>query len=959
MRRKLYLFLLTSYWWSLIGHTQNVAINTTGTAAGSANMFEVTQANAAANMVAVYAINSSVFAGTEYGFKALASGASTTNIAGYFSATNGTTNNYAGIFDQGNVGIGITSPVYKLDILTNLRISSAGQNSNIQMRGGSDGTNSSSLYLYNPANQLGTLLSDGTYNSYINAFSTTNLGVGTSTPTAKLEVNGTMRIIGPSGRLLFDIGAMDATLSGIAMGYGTTYNGTAMTNSGFLQAETQGTTYRSFLVNPLGGNVCIGTTVSAGKLTVAGNVQTNAACLSPGIWMENSVTGTAGGIDGILSRGTLIAPANNYWAAPFVSNLGTYNTGAGLTGLAFYCAYLDAGSWTKTGTGTIDNAYALVATAPSIGTNNYAAIFTGGNVGIGLTNPTAKLQVAGGILRTNTRMSNSQVYPTGHGGDPFYIDPTWSNSELQAYFNSANVQWYSDATAPAGSCIQITGSVNVGGAYNSGVPYIPIDQNASYYMECWIKSNVASAHYMGSIEYDENLANPSGNPGSYGYWVMSNTATNSSWVKVSATISGFGGAVGQFQAGKKYWTPLALFNYGFPGSTCYISGWRVTELKSTAVASGSGNYIQNQTAADQVSGFRINGNGLFNGGSVGIGTTSPGTLLEVKGTGASLMRLTASSGRANLILTGDVGNTQGPQILFQKQNVTEFAIYDYNGAAKLTIWDAATGNDAFSIMGGKTTVGNGSGISGNSSLNVYGNAGIGTGYIGTAAPANGLIVEGNVGIGVLAPGRALEVVGSGVGQHTAMFKNTGLYGIALGACNGQTYGSIQGTSTALGTNTNMVLQESGGNVGIATNNPAEKLEVNGNIKFTADASIISKAPYTVHSTDPNAGCPGARAANTDLWTMSITLTRSSQVLLTGDIIRYALGRADLQLYIDGGFLSQTATNTGTVTDWVGAHVQWTGTIAAGTHTVSLRSPVANVWGCTGTWGSMDAVIFEH
>ena len=53
----------------------------------------------------------------------------------------------------------------------------------------------------------------------------------------------------------------------------------------------------------------------------------------------------------------------------------------------------------------------------------------------------------------------------------------------------------------------------------------------------------------------------------------------------------------------------------------------------TAVAGGggggSGSFIQNQTASDQSAGFRINGNGLFNGGEVGIGTTAPTTPLHV------------------------------------------------------------------------------------------------------------------------------------------------------------------------------------------------------------------------------------------------------------------------------------------------------------------------------------------
>ena len=155
-------------------------------------------------------------------------------------------------------------------------------------------------------------------------------------------------------------------------------------------------------------------------------------------------------------------------------------------------------------------------------------------------------------------------------------------------------------------------------------------------------------------------------------------------------------------------------------------------------------------------------------GNVGIGNTSPVALLDIKGTNATAhLRVTSNSGRASLVLTSDVGNTSGPIITWAKQNVGEFAMYTYNGAAKLAIVDAATGNDAFSIMGGKTTIGNGSGISGNSSLNVYGNASIGLTYIGTAAPANGLIVEGNVGVGTIAPTSKLQVVGLPVYANNA------------------------------------------------------------------------------------------------------------------------------------------------------------------------------------------------
>jgi hypothetical protein len=210
-------------------------------------------------------------------------------------------------------------------------------------------------------------------------------------------------------------------------------------------------------------------------------------------------------------------------------------------------------------------------------------IDAGGNVGIGtITTSTGKLTVSGEVLRTNTRIDNAEKYPVSHssnGNNLFTIDPTWTNAELQTYFNSTNVQWIADATAPAGYAIQITGAVNVGGEYNSGFPYIPVETGVDYYMECWIRSSSGTdRHYMGSNEYNESFTSLGGNPGSYGYWVMSNTLTPTGWTKVSGYIRGFdASATGKFELGTKYWTPMALFNYGTNG-TSYISGWKVTKL---------------------------------------------------------------------------------------------------------------------------------------------------------------------------------------------------------------------------------------------------------------------------------------------------------------------------------------------------------------------------------------------
>lgn len=142
-----------------------------------------------------------------------------------------------------------------------------------------------------------------------------------------------------------------------------------------------------------------------------------------------------------------------------------------------------------------------------------------------------------------------------------------------------------------------------------------------------------------------------------------------------------------------------------------IGGW--TRIDG---AKDNDNFIQNQTSSDQVAGFRINGNGLFNGGNVGIGTTSPAEKIHV------------SAGNNSYALFGPNSSWNS---------------YLYVGA----------GPD-------KTASGRAQAISTNGNLHL--DAGTGQQiYIGYYNSSNTFIAAGggNVGIGNTSPGARLDVSG--------------------------------------------------------------------------------------------------------------------------------------------------------------------------------------------------------
>ena len=204
----------------------------------------------------------------------------------------------------GNVGIGTTSPASKLEVY-----------------GGNSGTNDVDRYVRfkasngekrfdfymggtGNASSLGMYTSDGTTkNIQISAggtsyFNAGNVGIGETSPSAKLQVVGTTGLPATSGT------AFTGTMRLNVSGYGTVLDFGSVgpaTGTQWLQATDKADLSITYplLLNPNGGNVGIGTTSPAQNLHVIGN-----------IYSVNS--GTDGGQIRLANSG---GGSNWYWAA--------------------------------------------------------------------------------------------------------------------------------------------------------------------------------------------------------------------------------------------------------------------------------------------------------------------------------------------------------------------------------------------------------------------------------------------------------------------------------------------------------------------------------------------------------------------------------------------------------------------------------------------------------------------
>ena len=344
----------------------------------------------------------------------------------------------------GNVGIGTTSPTYKFNVVSNavagkqnlaaidrtaqnfvtftnpqystdasmgllLRVfpqSDARQGAGIIASGGSNNaTTDLDLFVTTSPDGLGGTSYSAIKINGLNG----NVGIGTTTPGAKLEVNGNIKLSSTAGSTAtpsniwlgndYSNGATRDKLKIYLFNSGTEQYGFSVGASGDVQYHSN--VFHDFYVNNgnvmrinSSGNVGIGTTTPGAKLDVIGNARATTLSTTSGLGLN---VGAYAYLSQTIS-GVMTFLGHNVRASDSVANTAIVQNGGWISSLIKM--YYNEGITFHTDTTT----YAAGATYP-FATNEKMRIQTNGNVGIGTSSAFSRFTVSGALSASTSQMS--------------------------------------------------------------------------------------------------------------------------------------------------------------------------------------------------------------------------------------------------------------------------------------------------------------------------------------------------------------------------------------------------------------------------------------------------------------------------------------------------------------------------------------------------------------------------
>jgi len=712
------------------------------------------------------------------------------------------------IRDNGNVGIGTTSPTEKLEIEDgNLLINPSGSRSTAHnglllgfnrysggtqagLYGASDGkvqNSDGNLYIaprninsgngsyiqlgqrdsdtashkgtviitagaYNTNSQTGDiLLNYGTSDRVTLDGATGNVGIGTTSPLTNLHVANT----GGAAQLSLERTDTSDTLKLVI---GSSY-GYLQNTTGPLSLGATGGSQQVYIATD--GDVGIGTTSPNQKLTVSGSISIN----------KNA----------------------EYLYAKTSTDSNVRMLGINSSDVA-YVGPIDAGPVTTHFNASSTSTAAYFYTSGSI----KMSIGSTGNVGIGTTSPSAKLDVNGGINVTQ----NSYINWGGGSrivGQSSYLRLQTSSQDRISITNTGNVGI--GTTSPSQKLEVRDGNILASGSNSkvalgtaTGIPRIYSNANEDLLL--------ATANQSGSVVY---LQDSDGRVG---------IGTSSPQKKL--TVAGAVSASAYYGDGSNL-TGITTSD----GLADILNN--NNEAGGNAIDMGSGDITQvgevqattfNGTTAS-LAYVTSSGAGLHIDANVGIGTTSPDEKLHVAGNAKASNYYVAS----NIIHTGDVDT----QIKFASNNIK----FDTGGSQRLELSNDGTvkiGNSANNTYGLRFQRENSS-VPQDSHF-----------YSPTNNSPSAFFIEGGYWTGEAAG--TVTAANSGYAYYERYFGN--------GSANSyKHFGFVNSTGAFTGTDmTASLALKSNGNVGIGTTSPSYQLDVNGSSRIKSNAQAL-----TVQGTD--------------------------------------------------------------------------------------------------------------
>ncbi|MCB9813502.1 MAG: phage integrase N-terminal SAM-like domain-containing protein [Pseudomonadales bacterium] len=782
-----------------------------------------------------------------------------------FVASASGTNRFV-IQNAGNVGIGTVSPGQKLDVAGNIQLSAGSSllfngtgNKIVNASGinlGFQTSNQWNLFLNQGGNVgIGGTAADSTPTLFV--ANTGNVGIGSTTPGYALDVVGELNLTdairvagsaGTSGYLLTSSAGgantwTDPATLAVSNIWANTLNvlhpknelasvvdlaiGGTSTASADILLQSNGKAY-------FGGNVGIGTTTASQLLDVAGDIE-----LANYLYFGNGAT------EYLRWNGSdLIASDDFLPAADGVSSLGSSSsrwTELFVKGSSIHIG--DDGNEAILGYNTTSN---YLGFDPDGDTTSEVVILDNGNVGIGSTAPGYTLDVVG----------ITAFHPPN--GSLLLIDGTESKPRI---FSGATIMYQSNNTTLqhlltnqigdtlTGTVVQIDG----GSGYRNNISLLNVkngDQNILTVQALTGGGNVGvgsvTPGYKLDVVGDVNMSGAvraGGNAGTAGYLLTSSGGGANTWTDPATLGSGF-----------SLWSNTA--NVLHPKNELAS----VVDLAIGGTSTASADIL-----------LQSNGKAYF-GGNVGIGSTSPESILAMPGnnvitfSGVSAQDQDSSVGTDiydNLQFRFGGGAGKSVQFLAGSTNLLSIA---YSGA---TFNDAGvdsnfriesdTDENTFYLDGGTSNVGIGTNIP-QAKLEVaasidstsmilgssagiafaiakpsegyglyFGRSGSGDSWIQAGRTSTAIAYSmnlqasgGNVGIGTTSAIGKLNVSGKATGKALTILNETGDQNIFVASASG----------------TNRFVIQNAGNVGIGTVSPGQKLDVAGNIQLSAGSSLL-------------------------------------------------------------------------------------------------------------------------